>query len=55
MCARDVRLNQDVTGSESGKRTQTEIGEDNKGVKDVSFEFERHWITGADVTKMLTA
>jgi hypothetical protein len=55
MRTRDIRLNQNVTGSESGKRAQTETGGDNTGMKDVSLEIECHWTTAADVTKMLTA
>jgi hypothetical protein len=55
MRARDVWFDQNVTGSESGKRTQTETGGDNTGMKDVSLEIECHWTTAADVTKMLTA
>jgi hypothetical protein len=51
MRARDVWFKQDVAVSKS---TQTETADDNNGVKDVSFEFEHHWTTGFDVTKMLT-
>jgi hypothetical protein len=40
MCAADVWFDQDVTGGESGKHTQTETGHDGKTAKDASFQFE---------------
>jgi hypothetical protein len=40
MCTTHVWFEKDVTGGESGKRTQTETGDDRKTMKDVAFEFE---------------
>jgi hypothetical protein len=54
MRATDVWFEKNVTGSESGKRALAKTGDDSDAIGNISFEFERHWTTGADVTKMLT-